>query len=1102
MSQGFDRSVVVGLGLLAVLVVMNAAISHHNTRKLREDAARVAHSREILDVLSGLRADARKLQVSQRGFLISGDESRLRSFNETVDAIHAQIGRLKVLTADDPEQTRRIEELEAGLQHGIAWLVQMAGARRAKGLEAVRQLALAGNGQNVLDRLWDLAEEIDGEERRLLTARAEETDRAYSNAVQFGAASALFGLLAVGAFAWFLRRNMIDRDRAAEVVREQRELLQATLVSIGDGVIATDAGGRIVFLNAVAEKLTGWAQTEAREQPLESVFRIVDEATRKAADNPAARALNEGKIVGLANHTILIARDGTEWPLDDSAAPIRDARGGVAGAVLVFREITEKKQAEQALREQEQRAIGILESITDGFFAIDRQWQFSYVNRQAERLLDRAPDDLLGKNLWETYPGLVGSEFERAYRRAADDRVPGTVTAFYPDHDRWYEVQVYPAPDGISIYFRDVTTRQRADAALARVTAESERRKRLYETALSNTPDLVYVFDLNHRFTYANEALLRLWGRTWDEAIGKTCLELGYEPWHAAMHNREIDEVATTKRPIRGEVPFTGTLGRRIYDYIFVPVFGENGEVEAVAGTTRDVTERKEAEETIRRNEVFLRQLFEGSLDCIKVFDLDGRLLSMNEQGMRELEITDFDAVRGSDWCGFWQGETRETVARAIAEARSGGVTRFEGVSATRTGKLRWWHVVVTPIGPSEDRPERILAVSRDITDRKQVEVALREADRRKDEFLALLAHELRNPLAPLRNGLQVMRLAADDAAGVARVRAMMDRQLGHMVRLIDDLLDISRINRNKLHLQLSRVSLADVVGAAVETARPAIDAAGHEFAISLPAEPLYLEADLTRLAQVFANLLTNSAKYTERGGRITLAAEVCGAQVVVSVRDTGIGIPAEALPTIFDMFSQVDRSIERTTGGLGIGLALVKGLVEMHGGTVTAESGGSGKGTVFTVHLPVAARGPDPVSNGGNVETESSAGMVKRRVLVVDDNRDSATSMALMLELMGNEVRTAHDGLEAVDRAGEFRPDVVLMDVGMPRLNGLDATRRIREQSWGQTMTVIALTGWGQETDRQRSAEAGCNGHLVKPVSVPDLEAMLGSVPPNGPAT
>ena len=413
--------------------------------------------------------------------------------------------------------------------------------------------------------------------------------------------------------------------------------------------------------------------------------------------------------------------------------------------------------------------------------------------------------------------------------------------------------------------------------------------------------------------------------------------------------------------------------------------------------------------------------------------------------------------------------------------------------------------VVDLSLAPVTDEAGRVLFVAAtgiDVTERRRMEDVLREQDRRKDEFLALLAHELRNPLAPLRNGLQVMRLAEGDASVVAQVRGMMERQLEHMVRLIDDLLDISRVNRNKMELRRSRVLLADIVSSAVETSRPMIEDAGHELTVSLPTESVCLDADLTRLAQVFANLLTNSAKYTPRGGHIWLTAKRQGEHVFVSVRDNGIGIPTESLRSIFDMFSQVDRSIERATGGLGIGLALVKGLVEMHGGTVNAESPGMGKGSTFTVRLLALETHPDRVTED-EPQARPAANGPGRRILVVDDNQDSARSMARVLKLCGNEVRTAYDGIEAVKTAGDFRPEVILMDVGMPHLNGYEAARRIREQTWGRFVIIIALTGWGQEGDRIQSREAGCDGHLVKPVDLRDLEKLLdaltGSEPDEG---
>jgi signal transduction histidine kinase/ActR/RegA family two-component response regulator len=381
-----------------------------------------------------------------------------------------------------------------------------------------------------------------------------------------------------------------------------------------------------------------------------------------------------------------------------------------------------------------------------------------------------------------------------------------------------------------------------------------------------------------------------------------------------------------------------------------------------------------------------------------------------------------------------------------------------------------------------------------DISDRKRAEQALREADRRKDQFLAILAHELRNPLAPIQNGLQLLRLDGESSETRAEACTMMERQVRQLVRLVDDLMDVSRITSNKLLLRKERVELAAVVLGAVESARPLIESLGHELIVTLPEQPVYLEADLTRLGQVFLNLLQNAAKYTERGGRIALTATCQRNHVVVTVSDTGIGIPPDMLPRVFDFFTQVERTIERSQGGLGIGLGLVRGLVEMHGGTIEAKSEGLGCGSEFVVRLPVLAHGkPERMPDQVNRTKASAAPRLK--ILVVDDNEDSAVSLGMVLEAMGNEVRTAHDGMAAVGIAAVFQPDVVFLDIGLPKLNGYDAARKMREQSWGERMLLVALTGWGQEEDKRRSAQSGFNLHMVKPVNPAAIEKLLAGL-------
>ena len=371
------------------------------------------------------------------------------------------------------------------------------------------------------------------------------------------------------------------------------------------------------------------------------------------------------------------------------------------------------------------------------------------------------------------------------------------------------------------------------------------------------------------------------------------------------------------------------------------------------------------------------------------------------------------------------------------------------------------------------------------------MEDALRDADRRKDEFLATLAHELRNPLAPIRNSLQILKMPRVDTATVRQAHEMIERQVHALVRLVDDLLDVARVMRGKIELRKEHVELATVVARAVETAQPLIDVQGHRLELSVPQESLLVDADPVRLAQVIANLLTNAAKYTEANGRISLSATRRDGEVVLRIRDNGIGIAPDMLPHVFDLFVQADHAFTKAQGGLGIGLTLVKNLTQLHGGTVEAHSAGLGKGSEFTVRLPLiraAAHGRITGERASATRAASSG----HRLLVVDDNKDAAVSLATLLQLQGHEVRVAHDGSSALAAASSFLPKMVFLDIGMPDMDGYEVARRMRQQPGLEAVVLAALTGWGQEEDRRRTLAAGFNHHLVKPPEPMVLERLL----------
>jgi PAS domain S-box-containing protein len=429
---------------------------------------------------------------------------------------------------------------------------------------------------------------------------------------------------------------------------------------------------------------------------------------------------------------------------------------------------------------------------------------------------------------------------------------------------------------------------------------------------------------------------------------------------------------------------------------------------------------------------------------------------------------------------------------------------RFHAVFRIRRGPEEWRWVEIAGLFLFEGgEPTHLIGVIADISERKELEDSLRkmasdlsEADNRKDEFLATLAHELRNPLAPIRNGVELLKRLETGNPQAMDVVAVMERQMRHMVRLVDDLIDVSRITRNKLELRRQHVELGQLLRTAIEASQPLVEAKRHHVDLALPPTPVYLEADATRLVQVFTNLINNSVKYTEPGGHIRVVAERHGGEVLVVVRDDGSGIPPQMLPRVFEMFTQLDRTLERSQGGLGIGLSMVKRLVEMHGGSITLHSEGVGCGTCVEVRLPaVLSPAPPPWTAAQGATRPAPA----RRIVVADDNRDAADSLATVLSMMGHAVKVAYDGVEAVEAVQAFDPDVVMLDIGMPRMDGHEACRRIRELPDPAGRVLIAVTGWGQDEDRLRSQEAGFDLHLTKPLDPAAIESVLASLPAPG---
>ena len=518
----------------------------------------------------------------------------------------------------------------------------------------------------------------------------------------------------------------------------------------------------------------------------------------------------------------------------------------------------------------------------------------------------------------------------------------------------------------------------------------------------------------------------------------------------------------------------------------------------------RDLTDEKRVTAQLRESETRFSQLADAIPQLAWMAGPDGHIDWYNKRWY-EYTGTTLEQMEGWGWQSVHDPDVlpqvleRWQVCLETAEP-------FDMVFPLRGGDgvFRPFLTRVVPFRDASGTIVRWFGTNTDISDQKRAQEELRiiaarlsEADRRKDEFLATLAHELRNPLAPIRTGLEALRLAGDDPIAQEQIRQTMERQTEQMVHLIDDLLDVSRITQGKLQLRLSRVDLKLVVESAVEAARPVIDEGGHELRLTLPAEPVLLEADPTRLAQMLSNLLNNAAKYSPTPGTIALAARTDDDdEVVITVTDTGLGIAPEMQTRIFEMFGQVDQTLEKSYTGLGIGLTLVKTLAKMHGGTIAVHSEGVGRGSEFTLRLPtitdVPSASPASLADEGS---NGTAGTTNLRVLIVDDNVAAATMLTMVVKMLGNQTRTAHDGREAVEVAAEFVPDMILMDLGMPKMNGYEAARKIRSQPWGRSMMLVALTGWGQEEDKQKTKEAGFDHHLVKPAEPDALKKLFHQV-------
>jgi PAS domain S-box-containing protein len=955
-------------------------------------------------------------------------------------------------------------------------------------------------------------------------------------------------------------RELVSAKEALEhrtsELQQQREWFEVTLASIGDAVITTDLETNITFLNPVAEALIGLNLKDAAGKPLHQVFHIVNEDSRAPVENPVDRVLATGTVVGLANHTSLIAADGTEIAIEDSAAPIRDAQGQIAGAVMVFHDVTRRRHAERALRASEERlramfsqaAVGIATAELDGRFVEANEKACAILGRPLEELRRHTftglthPDDVekTSQLVRQLLEGAIPSySLEKRYVRADGSTVWSNTTVTLLRHERGAATQFI----GI---LEDITDRTQTEELRARLAAVVE-----------HSDDAIITKTLDGIIVTWNPGAQRIFGYAADEVIGKSITML--------IPERHLDEEpAILERLRRGErIEHYETVRRRKDGELLnisltvSPLKDATGNIIGASKIARDITRQKRAELALREQSSVLQLLDTTGKAIISKLDLEKVLqtvtdvatqLSGAKFGAFFYNVTDHrgesfllytlsgapreafekfglprntpvfqstftgqGVVRSADITrdprygqvaphyGMPEGHlpVRSYLAAPVI-ARSGDVIGglFFGHPDTDIFTERSEQLVVGVAGQAAvamDNARLFEAAQRELASRELAEAALRETDRRKDEFLATLAHELRNPLAPIRQAAMISQSPNANEEQKRWSHAVISRQVHHMSLLLDDLLDVSRITRGTLALRMEMTDLQSIVEAAIEQAQPLIHAKDHVFTSALPAGPVRFAGDPLRLAQVLSNLLTNAAKYTDRGGKIHLDAVADDEFITIRVTDTGVGLAPEGIAAVFTMFAQVRSTEDRSEGGLGIGLALAQGLMRLHGGTIEARSAGIGHGSEFIVRMPrksVETAHPPRVHDAGRQQPART-----RRVLIADDNRDAADSLGMLIGIEGHEVSIASNGKKALEMILAEHPDMALLDIGMPGLDGYEVARTVRADPALAGIVLVAVTGWGQESDKIRARAAGFDMHFTKPIEPERIIELLRGI-------